>query len=279
MRISLLCFAALLFTGCIKKEETVDNTTRPIVEFTDAKTGGQAAVDFGTNIISIDLTEIRLRSTSKASQPLQVKLTANPALVPEYNQQNGTSFESLPASLYTWVPDVRLSQTQRNKMVSISLAPSVLLGKDYAIGLAIAEVVNGEVSSNKANVVVAVKVKNAYEGNYTATGTRILYSGTTNTSGVANTVTINTPKYLTTIDQTTVETDVADLIGGGYMFLQVNPSTNQVTVSPSTLSPTFLLSNDGPCTYNPATRTFNLKYKYFNASGLLREITETIKRN
>jgi hypothetical protein len=279
MRALPLILSAIVFTGCIKQEKAEDNTTRPIVEFTDAQSGGQASVDFGTNTINIDLTEIRLRSTSKAGQPLRIKLTANPALVPEYNQQNGTSFEALPASLYTWMPEVSLSQNERSKMIGISLNPSMLVGKEYAMGLAIAEVVNGEVSSTKANVVVAVKVKNAYEGSYTATGTRILYSGTTNTSGVANTVTINTPKYLYTIDQTTVETDVADLIGGGYMFLRIDPQTNQVTVLPSSVSPTFLLSNDGPCTYNPSTRTFTLKYKYFNASGLLREITETIKRN
>lgn len=133
-------------------------------------------------------------------------------------------------------------------------------------------------SSTAKDVLVVVQVKNDYEGDYHSTGLRTNYNGPTNTSGIAATFDVDHDKYLTTIDLTTVETDIADLIGGGYMYLKINPATNQVTVSPSLFPPTFtVVTNDGPCTYDPATKTFHLKYKYFNAAGNLREITETIE--
>jgi len=144
------------------------------------------------------------------------------------------------------------------------------------LGLTITSSSYGEISSVAQNVLVVVQVRNDYEGLYHATGQRTLYNGPTVASGIASVFDIDDDKYLYTIDQTTCETDVADLIGSAWMFLTVNPATHAVTVSPSTVSPTFALSNNGTCTYDPQSKTFSLEYKYFNGAGNLRVITETI---
>jgi len=202
----------------------------------------------------------------------------NNTLIADYNNANWTNLEPLPSGAYALdAKELTLTQAERGKEIPIKILPSAVAGGFYALGLTIESTSYGEISSVSHDVLVFVQVKNDYEGLYHSTGQRTLYNGPTVASGIASVFDIDDDKYLYTVDQTTVETDVADLIGGGWMFLEVNPVTNQVTVLPSAFSPTFQLSNNGPCTYNPNTKTFSLQYKYYNAAGNLRTISELIE--
>lgn len=265
----------MILSSCLKEKYKIkidDNTDRVVTEFTTARQGvNTLPLDFGTSMIEVDLTELRVIPRSVMDGSVQVKIAENKALV----TTNGYSLPSpgaysIVASDYTFTPE------NRKAKVRLKINPSALIGGSFAIGLSIQQVSSGEISEVGKDILIELKVKNAYEGDYHSTGTRVLYNGSTVGSGIASQVDIDDDKYLYTIDQNTVETDVADLIGGGYMFLEVDPGTFNVTVKPSTLSPTFLLSNNGPCKYNPATHTFTLNYKYFNGAGNLRIITETI---
>lgn len=274
LSIYFLLFAALL-GSCLKEKYKIpidDNTDRVTTEFTSARTGGNSiALEFGTQFVEVDLTELRIPPRAAMNKSVQVKIAENNALV------TAAGYSTLPPGAYSILSfDYNLTPTARKLPVRIRVNPSALVGGSYAIGLVIQQVSEGEISQNANEIVVEVKVKNDYEGEYHATGLRLLYAGPTIASGIASQFEIDDDKYLFTIDKNTVETDVADLIGSGWMFLEVDPATFDVTVKPSTISPTFLLSNNGPCTYNPATRTFTLNYKYFNAAGNLRTITETI---
>lgn len=274
LSIYFLLFGAL-FSSCLKEKYKLpidDNTDRVTTEFTTARTGVNfLALEFGTQFIEVDITELRIPPRSAMNESVQVKIAENNALV------TAAGYSRLPPAAYSILSyDYTLTPTVRKLPVRIKINPSAVVGGTYAIGLTIQQVSKGEISQEAKDIVIEVKVKNDYEGEYHATGLRLLYAGSTIGSGIANQFEIDDDKYLFTIDQNTVETDVADLIGGGWMFLEVNPVTLDVTVKPSTVSPTFLLSNNGSCKYNPATRTFTLNYKYFNAAGNLRTITETI---
>ena len=279
--LTLLLLGVISFSSCKKDDVFGDirpNTDRVIVEFTDGTTTGTLALNFGTQQVSTGLTELRFNPRSKISQDAVVKYRLNNTLIADYNSANGTNVQPLPSGSYSLdATELTLTQLERAKEIPIKILPSAVTGGSYALGLSISSTTYGEISPIKQDVLVFVQVKNDYEGLYYASGQRTLYNGPTVASGIASVFDIDTDKYLYTIDQTTVETDVADLIGGGWMFLQVNPLTNQVTVMPSTISPTFLLSNNGPCTYNPTTKTFSLQYKYFNAAGNLRIISETMQ--
>ena len=283
--IPFLLIAGMVFFSSCEKDfvfgDIKPNTDRVIVEFTDSKIGGTSSMDFTTSLIQVDLTEIRLFPRSVATGDVKAKIIVNPTVVADFNSENGTNFISVPASAFALQSDeITLTQENRRANVKINIRPSLIVGAPYAIGLSIAEVVNGEVSELHHNVFVEVKVKNAYEGDYQATGNMIVYNGSTNTSPVAATYPIDEIKLLSTINNTTVET----LIGysdftGGYMYLTIDPSTNQVTVSPSQTAPTFAaVNNNGPCVYNPGTKTFTLNYLYVNSAGNLREIHETLVR-
>lgn len=283
--IPFLILAGMVFFSSCKKDfvfgDIKPNTDRVIVEFTDSKNGATASMHFTTSLIQADLTEIRLFPRSVATRDVKVKVIVNPTVVADFNSENGTNYVSIPSSAFALESDeIILTQEKRRENIKIKIKPSLILGGTYAIGLSIAEVTNGEVSELYHNVFVEVRVKNAYEGDYQATGNMIVYNGSTNTSPIAATYDIDEIKSLSTIDNTTVET----LIGysdftGGYMYLTIDPSTNQVTVSPSQTSPTFaVVNNNGSCVYNPATNTFTLNYLYVNAAGNLREIHEVLVR-
>jgi hypothetical protein len=275
IQLSIFFMAAVLFSSCLKDTyqiEIDDNTDRVLTEFTEAKNGvASVALEFGTQFIEVDLTELRVLPRSAMAGSVQVKIAENPSLA------IAEGFTPLSSSAYSIVSrDFNFTPSSRKANVRIKVNPSALVGGSYAIGLTIQQVSAGEIASESKDIVVEVKVKNDYEGEYYAFGERTLYAGPTTASGISSTFEIDTDKYLYTVDQTTVETDVADLIGSGYMFLEIDPVTNNVTVKPSTIGPTFALSNNGPCTYDPVTRTFTLNYKYLNAAGNLRTIVETI---
>ena len=286
MRNKILAIILIALTGIVaascKKDyifgDIVPNTDRVLVEFTDSKTTGVLSLNYGTQIVTTGLTELRFNPRSKISQDATVKYRINNTLIADYNSANGTNVQALPSGSYTLdATELTLTQAEREKQIPIKILPAAVTGGSYALGLSISETTYGDISSVAQDVLVFVQVKNDYEGLYYASGQRTAYNGPTVASGISGVFDIDTDKYLYTVDQTTVETDVADLIGGGWMFLEVNPTTNQVTVMPSAFSPTFLLSNNGPCTYDPVTKTFSLEYKYFNAAGNLRIISETIE--
>ena len=272
---ALFAIVALTATSCLKEKYQIDiddNTSRPITEFTYAKDGiNSLALDYGTQVVEVDLTELRIPPRSELGNDVQVKIALNNAIV------SAAGYDPLPAGAFTLVTtDYTLTPENKKAQVRIKINPSMITGGAYAIGLSIMQVSEGEISQVSKDIVIEVKVKNVYEGEYHATGSRQNHSGPNFSDPIAATFAIDHDKYLYTVDQFTVETDVADLIGSAWMYLEINPATNNVTVKPSATSPTFLLSNNGPCTYNPATRTFSLKYKYFNAAGNLRQITEVI---
>ena len=278
-RIQALLFLSMmvLFSACIKEKYTIpidDNTDRLMTEFTTAKDGvNSLALDFGTQMIEVDLTELRVPPRVSIGSSVVVKIALNNSLA------TNEGYQVPPASAYSLVStDYTLTPTARKAMVRLKVNPSGLIGGSYAIGLTIQQVSAGEINQAAKDIIIELKVKNDYEGDYSATGLLTAYSGNAVTFPISSEFDIEEDKYLSTIDQTTVETTAGyTAFTGAYMFLRVNPVTNNVTVMPSTLGPTFAtLSNNGTCKYDPATGTFTLNYKYFNGVGNIRTISETL---
>lgn len=273
-------FLLVLASSCIKDKYAIDftdNTKRIITEFTDAKNEiNTLALDYKDISIETNLTELQI-FRSEFNTDVQVKIALNNTIIDNYNLAHLTAYTPPPAGSFNILSyDLVISPATRKAVVQIQIKPSAIAGGEYAIGLSIAQVSQGEISPIYKNVLIELKVKNDYERSYEASGLRILYSGATNTTPVAAEAPIEGSKYLSTVDLTTVETEVADLTTA-WMYLKINPTTHQVTVLPSAINPSFSsLENDGTCTYDPATKTFTLHYKYYNAAGALREIQETL---
>jgi hypothetical protein len=273
-----------IFTGCLKddyQDDTSYNIGRPIAQFLNGDSSGATAslgslaLDFSESFAEFDLTNIGFDPRNGLSGQITVEIVKDDAIIQAYNDENGTTLEPLPDSVGDIVASTfTFSSTNKNTNVRLNVKSSGLVGYAYAIGLRISSVSKGEISKVKNIYIAQVKVKNSYEGDYNAQGLRTNYGGPTINDPITGTFPWDFEKSLSTVDATTCETLTAD--GVDLMLLTVNPD-NSVTVSASP-NGSFDTSNDGPCSYDPVTKTFTLNYKYFNSAGRLRRMTETMVR-
>lgn len=176
-RLSFALVLATVLFSC-KKDDVDFNTDRVIAEFTDAASGGNVSFEFTSNNQEVDIAELRLYMRSWAKKEVKVKIRNNPAAIGDYNTANGTTYQQLPSSAFVFVDDeYTLTQKERTASVKIRLDPSTLLNGNYAIGLSITDVENGDVSEVNDKIVVAISVKNKYDGRYNVTGSVVDASG------------------------------------------------------------------------------------------------------
>ncbi|QJW90980.1 DUF1735 domain-containing protein [Spirosoma taeanense] len=217
-----------------------------------------------------DSFDVNIASPNMPSQNTDVTVAIDPAALTAYNTQNGTNYQILPASLYKLLtPTVTVRAGTRLAPVAFQLNTTTLKFTDnYAVPFVLKSATNGvTVSSNYGTKIIAIKLRNNYEGTYQATGQFV--------HPTAGTRAINRSKTLNSIDANTSQTEYADLGGSGFlMWLRVN-ADNTVTIIPRGSTPTTVQT--GTNSYNPATRTFTLSYQYAGAGGN-RVITETIRR-
>jgi len=276
----------IVLAGCMKDDYQMDpsyNLDRPIVQFLAGDSSGATAtlgslaLDFSESFADFDLTNIGFDPRNNLGGQITVEIVKDDALIEAYNDENGTALEPLPDSVGDIIATTfSFSDNNKNTNVRVNVKSSGLAGYAYAVALRINSVSRGEISQVKNVFICQLKVKNAYEADYNTEGLRTNYGGPTINDPITGTFSWGPDfvKTLSTVDASTCETLTAD--GVDYMLLTINPD-NSVTVSTSP-NGSFDTSNDGPCTYDPATQTFTLNYKYFNSAGRLRRMNETMVR-
>ncbi|HZH94842.1 MAG TPA: DUF1735 domain-containing protein [Flavisolibacter sp.] len=273
----------LLATGCLKDKDVDDGTigvkpdnSSKVVELQGPLDGLlTTALDAGARDTTISAVTVRLAAESVAENDIQVTLVLNPGLITEYNLNHGTSLQPLPVNLYS-TPGLVVTIPKGSRMgyLKLTAKPNSLAGINYALGFSVASVSDPSVkiSGNYSKQVVAIVVKNRFEGHYRAVG---FFAHPTAPRS------FNRDKYISTVDVNSCYIELGDL--GIYAKLTVSPA-NTVTVSagPGTSGTTAqvvelpgdpLYNN----TYDPATRTFKLKYGY-PIPGPTRIITEIVTR-
>jgi hypothetical protein len=182
-------------------------------------------------------------------------------------------YESLPADAYsapTSTVTIPARQTTADYIVNINTS-KLALGVKYMLPISITDAQGQQINYYKS-VYYIVGIKSAYEGEAKATGTIEFPDPSINRSWT------DRAKTLTTVNGNIIRVEAADLGGSNYyMWLIVNPD-NSVTVisAPGSANPS--IQTNGSCTYDPATKTFNLRYKYVGGTGD-RIITEKITLN
>ena len=239
----LVIASLFLIISCKKNDVYGDvelNTDRVIAEFTDGKLGNSVAMDYTTNEVDLDLTELRLyiRSEVEPGRDVKVKILPDATSVTYFNAANGTNYTPLPNAGFTLMSnEITFTQSERSEFVKIKIRPSTLLGFNYAIGLKITEVIGGEASELAGSVVVAVSVKNKYDGLYDVTGTCVdangVYTGIYPREGVG----------LRTVDGSSVDYLDPDFSVGSPFFDNAYIIENASTGAPAWLfSPRFVFN-------------------------------------
>jgi hypothetical protein len=164
-----LLIVAVFFSSCKKNIVIGDvalNTFRPIVEFSEPGFVS-VAMDYTTTEVTADVIDIRFMIRSDVKAGATAKVIITPAVIADYNTENGTSYTAVPLTKYSLVTDqFSLSPTERNHPVQIKIKPSDVAAGQNAIGLSIAEVNGAEVSRIAGTIVIALSVKNKYDGVY-----------------------------------------------------------------------------------------------------------------
>lgn len=222
---------------------------------------------------------VNLSGPNTLSEDVTVTMAVDPALLTQYNANNGTDYQLLPAALYQasgLTATIKAGQRLAGP-ITVNLYtdatrvpdPATYNDAGYALPLRITAVSNSNVavSSNYGYKILVSKIKNQFDGTYRSTG-RFTHPVATSSRD------INKEKTLITVNTTTVETEFADLGPDWRMQLTVN-ADNTVTLKPVGASNTST-NQFGVNKYDPATRTYTLNYKYPGAGGD-RVINETLK--
>jgi hypothetical protein len=290
-KLSVIFSLGIAFSSCVKEKYNIPydetNLARPIVEMPNSPTNkiGTASVDGTLAFVTIDLDELRIAPRSQFNGDINVVLKQDPTVVQQFisAQQTPPTIATLANTAWSIVKtNYTLNASNKAERVTVKINTALIPSGRVAIGLSIQSATGAEVSGLYKSVVVELKAKSPYEATYLASGTRTSYNGATVASGVSGTFTISGTKDLVTVNVGTVDGIMGDLsFVPFYYSLQVNPTTNAVTVLQSISNPLDTpptVGNNGTCAYNPTTRTFTLNYFYLNASGNLRQLTETLVR-
>jgi uncharacterized protein DUF1735 len=165
-----LAGAASLFASCHRDYiygDITPNTDRIIVEFTDTKNPVNVALEYSNNTVTFDVTDLRFMVRSKVESNVNVSIGANNNIVSEYNTANGTNYSPVPFSKFGFeTTDFVLSAAERKKKVRLKIIPSDVAVGQWAIGLEIKSVSQGEVSQIAGKLIMIISVKNKYDGVY-----------------------------------------------------------------------------------------------------------------
>lgn len=307
---------ALIMTSCKKvvAPEPMGDAGQTIVKFLDGLADTASGYNSGYKVINVDLVntpqvlemvEVRRDCPNNAelNKTMTVTIQDDPGAASAYN----SDFEPLPVGSYTinendYVQVVgneyrlTLEPGQIGRTLSITLlnALALDLNKKYALGFTISSAdANGKLASIESSMVVEIGVKNKYDGVYKVSGN---FFHPTNAALVGPFGTATTGGDLecdmVTTGNTTLNRDYGAPVGesvivfnsstgnltyfsGVKMRFEVDPVTNLVNV---TNAPGFIARDASPnnCTYNPATKTFNLNYGWTSTGGQ-RVITEVLQ--
>ena len=286
----LLC---IITTGCLKDDnfdngsiQSTHNTgalIKPIeIKLTaaDASNFFVLAVDNSNSDTTIDLVPINLATADAAQEDIHVTVSLDSTLVNDYDTANAADYITPSPATYTIInPEVIIPKGSHTGYLQIKFKALDFLGGNWALGFKIASIkeTGYTISGNLSTGIVAIAVKNQYDGTYHSTG--YVYHPSAPRS-------LDEIKQLTTVSANSVACGFGDLGGAGYVaLLTVDPATNKVTISdystgipivgfdsglPSSnpgYTPQWSGSSKCNNTYDPATKTFYIRMGYLGSTG------------
>ncbi len=262
IKYSLVTFVlfSIVLSGCLKDDGYDDRNYQ----------AGETHNDGKQNVISVALTAtttvnhllLALDNSSSdttlnaipitlggqpATEDIQVRVQLDPALLGSYNADNGTTHEEAPSSTFTIINSgdsasgylVNIQKGSNTGYLQVKLTPSNFLGFDYAIGVQIVSVPSGYlIASNLSTGILAIAVKNLWDGKYTLTQETTGWAA----YGIADGVSFTWPTDVSIVTASAVADDINTAEGGA---LQPAFTTSGGTTVFGATAPRF--------TFDPAT--------------------------
>lgn len=308
---TLLFITSASLTSCLKKGNVnidIDKTTANIVELQFIENGSGSTINSGMQYFngsalnypaSEDLVtatyNVSLAGPTTLSSGLTVKVAIDQTRLQDNFENDGLVYELLPDSVFSLKEtSATIPAGSRVAQLHIDFYPSKIdPAKNYMLPIAI-EDAGGQIISSNFSVIYFHFIGNPLAGSYSVTG--YFYHPTASRD-------MDRSRVLSAVNSTTLLTELGDLGGSGY-FAEISvPDPNNTTdiqpvtikVHAGSIDPIYVwsnaLPNDNPgytpgwpgsasCnnTYNPATKSFYLRYGYLGGNGY-RVTEEIIKKD
>lgn len=304
MKINLLLLVMLTIaaTGCLKDKDYDDGViqslrsrgTQKVVEMSLTATSNlnylNIAFDNEDKDTTFDLIPVTLADAKPAPEDIRVTLVPNPALIGSYNADHETAHEEAPANLYTVLNPaapgggyvVTIPKGSNTGILELKINPRNFLGFDYALGFQISKIEPAGyiISTNLGSGVVAIGIKNEYDGIYDIKG-YALRAGDASLTG--NFTDREMP--LVTSGATSVRFGTLALWGDGNSQISIGPPNLQINTAAPAPYPVTITSSGGATNapgytsrYDPDTRTFYISFTW-GAGPAARLATDTLTYN
>lgn len=218
---------------------------------------------------------IGVNASDRPSSNILYTVSSTPGILP-------ANLTPVPASNFTFKATDTIKAGSYNKTFNVSITNPSTLNPNltYGVAFTLNSADQGyDIAANGKTVIIAISVQNPYHGDYVSNG--YLYHPTAG-RGI-----VDLHKFAFTISANSFTLDLGDLGGAGYQALvTVNPNNSLTIVAapgaaggPYTMFTTGLpTTNPGYTTlspgyagpsnyYDPATKTFYLRYGYLGGSG------------
>ena len=269
----MLLGGALSFLGC--EDEVVnpiegkgDNFVRIAEGANDVTLVGFAVSPGVKTARLLDLLRDANSESSLASS-VGIKMKIDKAVLDAYNAAHpADKMVELPASLYTTDPlEFSLGAGEFARGINIKLDPTKLdLTQKYGIAVSLVDASGHKIRDGLGSAVFNIVAKNDWDGRYQANG-EFLHP-------VNGPRVIDRVKDFVTVGPRSVRGELGDIGSLDYFMVLTVNADNSVTITPSGAAPA-LKQDYQPNYYDPAKKTFFLKYSYNTAAP--RIVTEQIK--
>ncbi|MES2883028.1 MAG: DUF1735 domain-containing protein [Bacteroidota bacterium] len=307
MRLNNIIFKVLLITGtasivfgCKKPAipEQANGKGATIIRMLPGSGFKLAAIDLVTTSQTFALLDLYrdVPDQGLLNATTKVVITEDASIVTAYNTSHNTNYIALPSTAFTIDPSNPKTGTDYTltfnagefyKQLKIAVPNATVLdpNKKYALGFRIASVDNGKISASEKEVVVEVGVKNKWDGVYAVSGSFVDLAVSTitgyypltwelRTSG-SNTLAIY-DKSQGTQTHLILSAGSLNQYGTFGLNITIDPATNKVTGivnsygQPSANGRSAVLDPTGINAYDPATKTFRIKYNMLQPGTTVR---------
>lgn len=241
------------------------------------------AYDNSNNDTVVDYLPVELSNgNSPAPEDIHVTIAQVDSLVNHYDTvhyylDDGSTYDyTVPTAFSIVNPVVTIPKGKYQGFLQIKFKPSDLIGQDLAIGFAIQSIQEKgyTISGNLNTAVIAIVIKNIWDGTYLANG---YFSHPTLGGPFSNKTVVLSTSTATSVDMLGGQPAASATIGA-YPRLTVDPSTNKVTLIGLSVNggPAFNGPSDPTYDnhYDPASKTFFINYGYTTSAP--REAWDTL---
>ena len=308
-----LLIATASLASCLKKGDMnidTEDTTANIVTLQFIENGSGSTINSGmqyfnggalnypgTHVADTATYNVNLAGATTLSGDLNVTIAVDPTKALDNFSSDSLHYEVLPDSLYHFIEtSATIKAGERIAPLHVIFYPSKTdHAKDYILPVVIKDA-GGQTISSNFGVIYFHYIGNPMAGNYTVNG--YVYHPALPRAMV------DRPRVLGAVNATTLLTELGDLGGSGYQVeISVPDPNNTTSIQKVTIAvhaggipdPVYVwpdgLPNDNPgytaawagsssCnnTYDPATKSFHLRYGYLGGNGY-RVTEEIIKKN